>query len=85
MKDFDVQVGSDHYYDDYNSFVRFASFYHQIINIEKNKPSSIFEIGVGNNTLSNYLRGKQYNVTTCDFDKKLNPDIVADISNCQAM
>jgi len=43
------------------------------------KPTTILEIGSGNKTVSNYLKQHGFDVTTCDFDKDLAPDYVADI------
>ena len=43
------------------------------------KPEKVLEIGLGNGFVSSYL--KNYcEVTTADFDRNLNPDIILDIS-----
>ncbi|MCK4286633.1 MAG: class I SAM-dependent methyltransferase [Candidatus Lokiarchaeota archaeon] len=43
------------------------------------KPEKVLEIGIGNGFVSSYL--KNYcEVTTADFDRNLNPDIILDIS-----
>ena len=77
-KEIEQKVGKSHYknYDDFN---RFISYFNQIESIKKTNPDNILEIGVGNNTLSTYLRSKGFDLTTCDFDESLKPDIVADI------
>ena len=46
-----------------------------------NDTNTILEIGKGNGFLSDYLKKLSYSVTTCDFDKNLQPDVVADIRN----
>ena len=40
---------------------------------------TILEIGVGSGFTANYLRNKNYTVTTLDIDNKKKPDIVANI------
>jgi SAM-dependent methyltransferase len=80
MKDnFHIQVSQNHYYSDYDSIDRFISYFYQTDLIKTLQPQSILEVGVGNKTLTNYLKQYGYSVTTCDFDKKLAPDYVADI------
>lgn len=76
-----IQVNRDHYFKKYDNIERFVSYYYQIESITQTMPGSILEIGVGNKTVSNYLKEAGYNVTTCDFDKELKPDIVADVRN----
>lgn len=46
--------------------------------VEKNE--KILEIGIGSKFCSNYLRNKGHSITTLDFNKEQNPDIVANIS-----
>ncbi len=59
----------------------FKSYYYQIKHITSFKPDSILEVGIGNKTLNNYLRQHGLSVTSCDFDKTLKPDVVADVRN----
>ena len=40
---------------------------------------TILEIGVGSGFTANYLRNKNYTVTTLDIDNEKKPDIVANI------
>jgi len=63
----------------YNSIHRFISYYHQIESALKTKPKNILEIGIGNKTVSNYLKQSEIDVVTCDINRKLNPDVIADI------
>ncbi len=75
----DIQVGADTYYNDYDTILRFISYHYQIENVLKLRPQKCLEIGIGNRTVSNYLLNAGVNLTTCDFDKDLKPDVVADI------
>ena len=78
-KKFGIQVERKHYYKDYDDLIRFISYFYQIDLTKKLRPKKVLEIGVGNKTVSNYLKQHGFDVTTCDFDKKLRPDYVADI------
>lgn len=81
------QVSPTHYsHDIYMTLNRWISYFYQIrgVNqISKNwlqkepEKLSIFEIGVGDKTVSNVLKQYGYRVTTMDIDSELNPDIVA--------
>lgn len=75
-----IQVRKEHYTSKkYDDFFRFISYQKQIELIIQSNPKSTLEIGVGNKTVSNYLKNNGLNLTTCDFDKNLNPDKVGDI------
>jgi ubiquinone/menaquinone biosynthesis C-methylase UbiE len=68
-----------HYCKNYDKITRFISYYHQINLIHELNPNKILEIGVGNKTVSDYLKRHEFNIKTCDIDKKLNPDVIGDI------
>lgn len=76
------QVKKEHYlrpkYDDLN---RFITYFYQIDLVRSLKPRSVVEIGVGNKTVSDYLKKLGLRVSTVDIDPKLKPDVVADIRN----
>lgn len=74
-----VQVPKEHYFKGYDSPQRFISYFYQIDSVIKTEPKTVLEIGIGNKTVSNYLKQMGFQVITCDFDKNLQPDIVADI------
>lgn len=74
-----IQVEDGYYKKDYDKLTRFASYYHQIKCVNSLKPDNILEIGIGNKTVSSYLKNMEYQITTCDFDQSLDPDIVADV------
>ena len=79
IKKFKIRVPKKYYYKDYDNLMRFISYFYQIDSLIKTKPKTILEVGVGNKTVSNYLKQFGFDVTTCDFDENLNPDKVADI------
>lgn len=75
-----MQVPKDHYFNlEYDSKARWISYWYQIAETIKSKPQSVLEIGIGNGTVSDYLKKLGIKVTTCDFDKNLKPDVVADV------
>jgi len=77
-----VQVQKEHYFNSgYDDIFRFLSYQHQIELVRELGPKTVLEIGVGNGTFANYLKQAGVKVTTCDIDKKLNPDVVGDVLN----
>lgn len=80
-RDYNIQVNKEHYHRNYDSITRFVSYFYQIDLIKKLNPHHILEIWVWNKTVSNYLKENGMKIDTCDFDKNLNPDYVADIRN----
>jgi len=74
-----IQVQPEHYDFKYDSLDRFISYHKQLELVIKNYKSAVLEIGIGNSFVSNYLKSKGYNISTCDFDKDLKPDFVADV------
>ena len=76
----DIQVKKEHYFKKkYDDLSRFVSYFYQIDLARSVNPENILEIGKGNGTVSDHLKKIGFSVTTCDFDKNLNPDIVADV------
>ncbi|OGD86047.1 methyltransferase type 11 [Candidatus Curtissbacteria bacterium RBG_13_35_7] len=77
-----VQVPTSHYFGlNYTSKERWISYWYQIDEIIKLKPQSVLEIGVGNKTVSDYLKKLGIKITTCDLDTSLKPDVIADVTN----
>lgn len=76
------QKNKEHYFKSkYNKLDRFISYFYQVDLIGKFSEKSgkkILEIGKGNGLISDYLKKSGFDVTTFDFDKDLNPDIVGD-------
>ena len=82
MTRYKKQVPSSHYFNlKYDSKERWISYGYQLKEVLMTKPSSVLEIGVGNKLVSSYLKKIGINLTTCDFDKDLKPDFVADVRN----
>lgn len=82
MPRFKKQVPSSHYFNPkYDSKERWISYWYQINEVLITNPSSVLEIGVGNKLVSDYLSKVGIKLTTCDFDKNLKPDFVADVRN----
>lgn len=78
-EDFPVQVSPDQYYKAYDHLPRFICYFHQIELVKSLSPKTVLEIGIGNKTVSNYLRQHGYQLTTVDFDRQLEPDYIADV------
>jgi len=74
------QVKSNHYFNNsYDSKGRFISYWHQVNEIVRLEPDSVLEIGIGNGFVSKYLKERDINITTLDFDSNLNPDRVGSV------
>ena len=56
-------------------------YWYQIDEVVRHSPDTVLEVGVGNKTVSEYLKKIGFKITTCDIDKSLKPDVVADIRN----
>lgn len=76
---FNIQVSKEHYSGKYDDVQRFISYFYQVDLVRKLKPNNVLEIGIGNKTVYNYLKQNGIKIDTCDFDKSLEPDYVADI------
>lgn len=79
-----IQVEPAHYtFDSYITQERWNSYYHQVMEVRNiarmlgKKSIKVLEIGVGDKTVSGILKNMGHKVITMDFDKRLNPDIVA--------
>jgi SAM-dependent methyltransferase len=74
------QVRPEHYRtDEYNSVERFCSYAHQLKLIAGVDVQSILEVGPGTFLVSDALKRRGYDVTTCDFDPGLGADVTADV------
>jgi ubiquinone/menaquinone biosynthesis C-methylase UbiE len=67
------------YDNNYDTKGRFASYWHQINEMQKLKPSKILEIGIGNGFIHNYFKNKGLKISTLDISKELNPDYVGSV------
>lgn len=74
------QVEPNHYFNkSYDSKERFISYWHQINEFVRLEPDSVLEIGIGSGFVSKYLKERDINITTLDFDLNLNPDRVGSV------
>jgi 2-polyprenyl-3-methyl-5-hydroxy-6-metoxy-1,4-benzoquinol methylase len=82
-----VQVPTDHYAPAaYDELHRWASYWHQIQAVVRTGARRVLEVGVGSGVLSAYLRQRLgLDVTTCDFDASLRPDLVGDVRQLDAV
>ena len=80
MKKFKPQVNRSHYFYGYDTKERWISYWYQINEVLKTRPKTLLEVGIGNGTVSDYLRKLGIKVTTVDIDKNLNPDYVASVT-----
>lgn len=74
------QVSREHYFEDYDTKERFISYWYQIDEVLRTKPKNVLEIGVGNKTVSNYLKHRGIDVTTVDIDPNLESDLVGSVT-----
>ncbi|MCX7766036.1 MAG: methyltransferase domain-containing protein [Candidatus Sumerlaeia bacterium] len=63
----------------YDNKERFCSYWHQLNEIISLKPQTILEIGVGTKFVSDYLRKRNFHITTVDIDLSLKPDVNASV------
>ncbi len=77
------QVAPAHYFKEkYVDLNRFISYFYQIdlaLDCLRRGGGELLEIGIGNATVSTYLRRAGVPLVTCDVDGNLNPDHVADV------
>ncbi|KKS00049.1 MAG: Methyltransferase type 11 [Candidatus Magasanikbacteria bacterium GW2011_GWC2_41_17] len=67
------------YFNQYDNRDRWISYWQQIENVLSLQPKKVLEIGIGNKTVTNYLRERGVEVTTLDINESLKPDIVASV------
>lgn len=80
-----VQVKKEHYdFNKYTSINRWSSYYYQISEVTKlNDIHTILLIGVGDGVVNSTLSNMGYDVTTFDFDERLNSDIVGSVTDIE--
>ena len=75
-----AQVDKKHYFrKKYDNLGRFISYSYQIDLTDELNVGKILEIGKGNGFFSDYMKKCGLDLTTCDFDANLSPDVVADV------
>jgi len=82
MKKWNVkpQVPKDHYFRGYDTKERWISYWHQINEVLKTKPKKVLEVGIGNKTVSDYLKKLGITVVTADIDESLKPDYICNVT-----
>lgn len=77
-----IQIEKKCYYEKgYFSVARFSSYAYQLMETTALEPKSVLEVGKGNGLFSYLLKSAGYELTTLDFDKSLDPDIVASVTD----
>jgi hypothetical protein len=74
------QVQPEQYFQSYDSAGRFQSYWAQIEYVLKFHCEPVLEIGIGNETVTNYLRNRHVEIVTLDLDSRLGPDIAGSIT-----
>lgn len=64
----------------YESLERWVSHWYQIGEIQRDKPESVLEIGIGSGIVAEHLRHLGHTVVTLDLDPTLEPDVVGSIT-----
>ncbi|HEY6815829.1 MAG TPA: class I SAM-dependent methyltransferase, partial [Croceibacterium sp.] len=64
---------------------RWQSYWYQLRAVLKYQPKSVLEIGCGAGATTQMLRRMGIEVTTFDFDARLNPDIAGDVRQAEAL
>lgn len=74
------QVPEEHYFEGYDTKERWISYWYQIKEVLRTGGKKVLEIGIGNRTVSNYLKERRLKITTVDIDPNLNPDYVCSVT-----
>lgn len=77
---FSIQVSNMHYLNGYDTKKRWISYWYQVNEVLKVNPTKMLEIGVGNGTVSNYLKANGIRVLTADIDENINTDYMCSVT-----
>lgn len=72
-------MNSKYSFEKYVYLTRWISYWYQIKEVLSLKPEKVLEIGVGDKTVSNYLKNQGINIATLDIDEKLKPDFIGNV------
>lgn len=75
-----AQVSKQHYSYTYDHKARWISYWYQIRSVFAFSPTSVAEIGIGNELVSQYLKSNGLTVSTIDIDPELHPDVCASVT-----
>ena len=76
----------DYYsFQQYNSKQRMLTYWYQMQEVLKLRPTTVLEIGVGTGLVTSYLRHLGISVTTYDINPALNPDIVGSVLDLESV
>lgn len=67
------------YFRKYDNRDRWISYWQQIESVLLLEPQKVLEVGIGNKTVTNYLRERGIEVVTLDINESLKPDIIASV------
>jgi len=74
------QLPKKTYFKSYDDKERWTSYWYQINSVIKTNSKNILEIGVGNKTVSTYLKNRNIKITTVDINPSLKPNYVLDVT-----
>lgn len=77
---FKPQVPKHIIFKNYDVKERWMSYWYQINLTLKTNSKKVLEVGIGNGTVSDYLKRAGLEVTTVDIDPKLNPDQICSVT-----
>lgn len=70
---------TDYFSSNYEDRGRFASYWHQIMEVAGFNPENVLIVGKGSGLVSEYLKLSGIKTVTIDIDESLNPDVVASV------
>jgi ubiquinone/menaquinone biosynthesis C-methylase UbiE len=74
----DFEMYNDHGVYDHKG--RWISYYYQYAQARELESKKILEVGIGNGTMSTYLKKVGFTVTTADYEEHLGADVTADVT-----
>ncbi len=74
-----VQVGAEHYAENYDALYRWISYWYQLREVRRVRPERVLEIGVGRGMVNRELARDGVAVTTLDLDPRLGPEVCGDV------
>lgn len=70
-----------YHFSNYVYFERWASYWQQINEVLRLKPTNVLEVGVGGGLVANYLKSLGVDIKTCDIDGELKPDFAGSVEH----